>query len=144
MKVFPCWLIPKNSSHDEPWHLYNKYCIELYRRALMQKSSKSRTLEAEYRIPQQNTHFKKCENPHGIVFVCLVYLVVDNSHIPLLSPTPSSVSTCALNLLIWLLSFCPNSSSLKTIPQFLPPPLLHISLILALFYSALSSLPFWF
>lgn len=86
---------------------------------------------------------KKCENPHGIVFVCLVYLVVDNSHIPLLSPSPSSISTCALNLLIWLLSFCPNSSSPKTIPQFLPPPLLHISLRLALSYSALLSLPFW-
>lgn len=140
MKVFLCWLIPKNSSHKEPWHLYNEYCIELYRRALMQKSSKFLWQNVE---SLSKTPSLKCENPHEIVFVCLFYLVKDNSQISLLSPSPSSISKCALNILIWLLSFCPNSSSLKTNPQFLPPPLLYTSLRLALFYSVLLSLPFW-
>lgn len=87
----------------------------------------------------------KCGNPYGIVFVCLSYLVVDNSQISIsyhhLPPQFPHV--------LWTFSsgcypFALIHQAWKQTHNFCPPPLIYTFLRLAHFYLALLFLPFWF
>ena len=147
MKAFLYWLILKNSPRAAAWHAHNNYCPDLCRRALVQKRWSPELLWQE--IDSLSTApTLKHKSPPWIVLgslFCFVLLCCGwFSNLYLLFPSPSWISTCALSILIWLLSFCPNLSRLKTNPQFLPSTSdLHHPQICR-FCSALLSLLFCF